>query len=343
MTLLSVENLHVHFRTRTGVLPAVDGVSFHVDRGESLGVVGESGCGKTTLAKAILRILAKNGMIQEGRILYEGRDLLQMPLERFRQIRWQEISLVTQSAMNALDPVYRVGAQIVEAVRAHVNCSRREAWRRAEDLFVTVGLEPSRLRHYPHQFSGGMRQRAIVALALALDPSLVIADEPTTALDVIMQDQIFDEIKRLQKRGRKALVLITHDISLVSENCDRVAVMYSGRIVEMAPVQTIFSHPSHPYTIGLQNAFPDLRRAKQDLVSIPGAPPNLLKPLHGCRFASRCPFTQPICEQEEPSLVPTAEEHLLACHFPQMAPQFRELGRREKTWVRGDSVQVTWV
>ena len=337
MTLLSVQDLHVHFHTLTGDVRAVDGVSFELAEGESLGVVGESGCGKTTVAKAILRLLPPNGSIPDGRIIFRGRDLLRMLPEEFRQERWRHIALVTQSAMNALDPVYRVGTQVVEAICAHEPCSRGEAWQRAERLFEAVGLEPGRLRQYPHQFSGGMRQRAIIAMALALDPELIIADEPTTALDVIIQDQVFDELERLQRGGRRALILITHDISLVAENCTRVAVMYAGQIVETAPAREIFARPIHPYTIGLQHAFPNLRGASRELVAIPGAPPNLAAPPAGCRFAPRCPFAQARCTQEAPPLAPAGQGHLVACHFAEQAAEFRERGRHAETWERDEA------
>jgi oligopeptide/dipeptide ABC transporter ATP-binding protein len=242
--------------------------------------------------------------------------------------------------MNALDPVYRVGTQIVEAIRAHDMCTRREAWGRAGHLFEVVGLEPSRLRHYPHQFSGGMRQRAIIAMALALDPPLIIADEPTTALDVIMQEQVFEEIERLQRHGRKALLLITHDIALVAENCVRIAVMYAGRIVETASSRDVFARPHHPYTIGLKNAFPNLRGESRELISIPGAPPTLLKPAPGCRFAPRCPFAQERCTREDPRLTTVGKDHLVACHFPEKVGEFRELGRRKSTWQREETPEL---
>ena len=339
MSLLSVQNLQVHFRTSGGSLRAVDGVSFDLADGESLGMVGESGCGKTTITRAILQILPLNGEIPEGRVLFRGQDLLGMTPQEIRKVRWSQISLVTQSAMNALDPVVRVGWQIVEAICAHETCSRREAWNRAERLFEVVGLKPDWIRRYPHEFSGGMRQRAIIAMALALDPPLVIADEPTTALDVIMQDQVYEEIGRIRGDSRKALILITHDISLVAENCDRVAVMYAGRIAEIAPSQEIFSRPMHPYTIGLQNAFPKLRGESRELISIAGAPPTLLAPASGCSFAPRCPFAQERCTREVPPLTSVGKDHHVACHFTEKAAEFRELGRHESTWEREETAE----
>jgi peptide/nickel transport system ATP-binding protein len=329
MTLLEIDRLGVSFRTGRGPLHALDGVSCAVNDGESIGIVGESGCGKTTVARAILRILPNNAE-SSGRILFRGCDLLSLSIDEMRKIRWNEMALVTQSAMNALDPVYRVGAQIVEAIRTHESCSASAAWERAGRLFESVGLKAEWTRRYPHEFSGGMRQRAIIAMALALNPPLIIADEPTTALDVIMQDQVFTEIDRIRKRGT-ALILITHDISLVSENCDRIAVMYAGLIAEMAPTGTIFERPMHPYTIGLQSAFANLADRGRDLISIAGAPPDLVHPPVGCRFAPRCPFAREKCS-EPPPLLEREDGHWVACHFPEEAEAFRQAGREEKTW-----------
>ena len=330
MTLLQLDELHVGFRTDRGDLHAVDGVSFAVSEGELVGIVGESGCGKTTIARAILRILPSNAD-SRGRILFRGRDLLAMSPNEIRQVRWKGMALVTQSAMNALDPVYRVGAQIAEAIRAHESCSKNAAWERAAQLFETVGLKREWIRRYPHEFSGGMRQRAIIAMALALNPPLLIADEPTTALDVIMQDQVFAEIDRIRRDRGIALILITHDISLVSENCDRVAIMYAGQIAEMAPSHAIFDRPMHPYTIGLQNASADIGDRGRDPISINGAPPDLVVPPAGCRFAPRCPFVREKC-REPPPLLEREKGHWVACHFAHEAELFRLAGRENRTW-----------
>jgi oligopeptide/dipeptide ABC transporter ATP-binding protein len=330
MTLLQLDELHVAFRTSRGDLHAVDGVSLAVNEGESVGIVGESGCGKTTIARAILRILPGNAA-SRGQILFRGRDLLAMSPNEVRQVRWKGMALVTQSAMNALDPVYRVGAQIAEAIRAHETCSRTAAWDRAAQLFETVGLEREWIRRYPHEFSGGMRQRAIIAMALALNPPLLIADEPTTALDVIMQDQVFTEIDRIRRDRGIALILITHDIALVSENCDRVAIMYAGQIAEMAASPAIFDRPMHPYTIGLQNASTDIGDRGRDPISINGAPPDLVTPPAGCRFAPRCPFVREKC-REPPLLLEREKDHWVACHFAHDADSFRLAGRENGTW-----------
>jgi oligopeptide/dipeptide ABC transporter ATP-binding protein len=330
MTLVELDRLKVKFRTSRRDLHAIDNVSFALSEGESLGLVGESGCGKTTVARALLRILPGNAAAT-GRILFRGRDLLAMSLDEIRQVRWREIALVTQSAMNALDPIYRVGTQIVEAVRAHERCSRSVAWERAERLFKLVGLKAEWVRRYPHEFSGGMRQRAIIAMALALNPPLIIADEPSTALDVIMQDQVFAEIDRIRAERGTALILITHDISLVAENCDRIAVMYAGQIAEMASANVILERPLHPYTIGLLNASADIAHRGTDLISIAGAPPDLTHPPAGCRFAPRCPFARAKCN-EPPPLVEQEEGHWVACHFAEEAQAFRRAGAEASTW-----------
>jgi oligopeptide/dipeptide ABC transporter ATP-binding protein len=339
MTLLALDRLSVSFATSRGDLHALDSISFAVNDGESVGLVGESGCGKTTIARAILRVLPNNAA-SRGRILFRDQDLLAMSIPEVRKIRWSGMALVTQSAMNALDPVYRVGAQIVEAIRTHEHCSESVAWERAAELFETVGLKSEWVRRYPHEFSGGMRQRAIIAMALALNPPLIIADEPTTALDVIMQDQVFTEIDRIRKTRGTALILITHDISLVSENCNRVVIMYAGQIAEMAPTRAIFDRPMHPYTIGLQNAFADLADRGRDLISIAGAPPDLVQALAGCRFAPRCPFARDKC-REPPPLLEREEGHWVACHFADEAETFRRAGREEKTWEAVAAASVT--
>jgi peptide/nickel transport system ATP-binding protein len=271
---------------------AVDGIDFAIRPGEALGLVGESGCGKTTAAKAMLRLLPPNGEIPTGGIDFAGRDLVPLDEESMRRVRWKEIAWISQAAMNALDPVYRIGDQIVEAMQAHIQIEKKAAWAHAETLFKAVGIDPSRLSAYPHEMSGGMKQRAVIAMAMALDPKLVIADEPTTALDVVTQAQILARLGRLRREHGMALLFITHDISVVVQTCDRVAVMYGGKIMETGPVREVFRTAAHPYTMGLTNAFPTLEGAQRDLISIPGTPPNLLAPPTGCRFAERCPFAE---------------------------------------------------
>ena len=333
-TLLSVRDLAIHYRTAAGPVQAVDGIDFDIGSGEALGLVGESGCGKTTAAKGMLRLLPPNGEIPRGRIDFGGRDLVPLGEEVMRRVRWKEIAWISQAAMNALDPVYRVGDQIVEAMQAHITIDRKEAWAHGETLFRAVGIDPSRLHAFPHEMSGGMKQRAIIAMAMALDPALVIADEPTTALDVVTQAQILARLGRLRRERGMSLLFITHDISVVVQTCDRVAVMYGGKIVETGPVRSVFREPFHPYTMGLTNAFPTLEGAQRELISIPGTPPNLLDPPAGCRFAARCPFVQERCLAETPALRAVEGDHATACHFPDKAEEFRQIAARNETWAK---------
>jgi oligopeptide/dipeptide ABC transporter ATP-binding protein len=332
MSLLSVRGLSVHIGPVFAPDLAIQDVSFELDEGGSFGLVGESGCGKTTTAKALLGLLPRVMRVAAGSILFRGTDLLGLGRRELNQVRWRDISLVTQSAMNALDPVSRVGVQIVEAIRGHAVVPKRQAERRAEELFSEVGLDPAWTRRYPHEFSGGMRQRAIIAMALACDPALIIADEPTTALDVIVQDEVFDVLSRVRQVGRQALLLISHDLALVAENCERVAVMYAGRIVETGPSGAVFTQPSHPYTIGLQSAFPELGGEEQELISIPGSLPHGPQHSGGCMFADRCPFARPVCRRQAPALVEIGPGHFAACHFQSEMAAFRALGAKAATW-----------
>jgi len=328
--LLDVRGLSVRYRVDRGTVSAVDDVSFSLGRGMVLGLLGESGCGKTTLVKALIRLLPGNARITSGVVRFLGRDLLDVGDEILRKLRWEEISLVSQSAMNSLDPVYRVGDQIVEAITCHRRVGRKAAWRRAGDLFALVGLDKQRLRDYPHQFSGGMKQRAVIAMALALEPDLIIADEPTTALDVMVQAQILKVINELQLSRSGSLIIVTHDISVIAQTCHVVGVMYGGKLVEFAPTLDAFERPSHPYTMGLKNAFPTLTGRKQSLVSIPGTPPDLVEPPKGCRFRLRCPF-----EVEECMTEPEVSEQgagCVACHRFREAEELRRLAAREETW-----------
>lgn len=330
--MLEVRNLKTYFKTKAGYAQAVDDVSFTIQPGENFGLVGESGCGKTTAAKSIIKLLPPNGEIVGGQILYKGRDLVKLTTEEMQKVRWKEISMISQSAMNSLDPVYRVGDQIVEAIQAHEPVSRAEAMDRAKELFGLVGIDAKRLKDYPHQFSGGMKQRSIIAMSLALNPGLIIADEPTTALDVIVQDQILRRIKSLLESHRASMILITHDISVVAEMCDRVAVMYAGKIMEWGDVVTVFKRPFHPYTLGLQNAFPNVHGPKQELISIPGTPPKLVNPPTGCRFAARCPFAIDRCREEEPAMVEVGSGHQAACHRLEMIDWMRVEAAKKENW-----------
>lgn len=332
MSLLSVHQLSMEYQTKYGALRALDKVSLTLEKGQSLGLVGESGCGKSTLIRTILKLLPKNGLITSGHIHFEEQDLTHLPEKSMRAIRLERIALITQSAMNALDPVYKVGNQIVESIRAHRKMSRRQAWVRAEELFTLVGLEPKRLSSYPHQLSGGMKQRSIIAIAMALDPDIIIADEPTTALDVITQDQILRKMRHLQRDRGDSMIYVSHDISVIAETCDQVGVMYAGEIVEFADIDSFFYDAHHPYTMGLQNAFPQIHETPTKLISIPGHPPDLLSPPKGCRFTQRCPFVQSVCHEKRPLLTKIKSGHLVACHFADQAPQFREVAQRPETW-----------
>lgn len=332
MALLRIDGLKIHYRTRQGVVQAVDGVTFDLKEGEKLGLVGESGCGKSTIAKAILRILPENARIAAGHIYLKDADILPMGIDALQGIRWKKISMISQSAMNALNPVYRIEKQIVEILEKRGGLPKREALSKAAALFELVGLDPHRLRDFPHQFSGGMRQRAVIAMALALNPDLIIADEPTTALDVITQDQVLQNIYELQAELNKSMILITHDISIVAEGCNKIAVMYAGKLMEFGDIKAVFHSPCNPYTIGLQNAFPSLQGPKKDLISIPGYPPSLMGLIKGCRFYRRCPFHIPRCGEEEPAMVRISESHFAACHRVGKAEEFRRQGVRKETW-----------
>ena len=329
--LLEIDNLRVAYRTQRGQAHAVDGVSLAVAPGEYLGLVGESGCGKSTIAKAILGILPANGRVAGGAIRFAGRDLAAMSAAEMRALRWRHIALVPQSAMNGFDPVYTVERQIDEAIRYHADMPAEARLKRIEELFAMVGLEKSRLGDYPHQFSGGMRQRAMIAMAMVLDPDLIVADEPTTGLDVIVQDQIMRRIRDIHERQNKTMLLITHDMAVVAENCDKIAVMYAGRLVEYGG-EAVFRSPFHPYTLGLCNAFPDLDARGRELISIPGSPPDLVEPPRGCRFAARCPFAADLCRQREPDLTEVGPGHAAACHYVDRADEFRHRAKQAQTW-----------
>jgi len=315
----------------------VDGATFSVPEGEVVGLVGESGCGKTTAARALTGVVPSNARIAGGRVSFGGRDLLAFGAKDWDGVRWRQIAFIPQSAMNSLDPVYRVGTQIREVLRHRGGLGRGESDRRVDELFAMVGIARERQQDYPHQFSGGMRQRAAIALALALNPRLVIADEPVTALDVIVQRQVLDTFRDLQSRLGLSAILVTHDISVVAYACDRVVVMYAGKVVEEGPVRAVLEAPSHPYTMGLYNAFPDLGRAGGTLVPIEGNPPDLRNPPPGCRFAPRCPFAIAKCREVQPPTVAVAPGHTAACWRLDEAPQLRQLAREEQTWLRSST------
>ncbi|MBN2229194.1 MAG: ABC transporter ATP-binding protein [Candidatus Thorarchaeota archaeon] len=313
--MLQVRDLASYYYLGQRELKAVDGVSFDIHEKRTLGLAGESGCGKTTTAYSILRILAENGKIARGCIKLDGVELTTLSDEEMRQIRWKKASIVFQYAMNAFNPVLRIGNQIVEVIREKDEVTEDAARMIVNDLFDEVGLKPERQRDYPHEFSGGMLQRAIIAQALACDPHLIIADEPVTALDVIVQNKILDLLRKLQEKYNLAVLFITHDLSVVAENCHDVGIMYAGNLVEVGDVEAVFKRSLHPYSYKLIGAFPSVVGPKKRLQFIPGSPPNLLNLPSGCRFHPRCPFAQSICKTEIPELREIEEGHFAKCHF----------------------------
>lgn len=317
MGVLQLDGLTTNYRTLRGWVRAAEDVSFTVEKGEALGLVGESGCGKTTVALSILKLLPSGGRIRRGKILFNGEDLVPLSDKEMRKIRWKGISIVFQGAMNALNPVFKVRDQIVEAIRLHEpDVSKSDAKKRAEGLFEMVGVEPSRITNYPHEFSGGMRQRALIAMALAANPQLLIADEPGTALDVIVQAQVLQLMRSLKEKLGLSMVMISHDLSIVAEVCENVAIMYAGQLVEYGSAEAIFKEPLHPYTQGLIGAFPSIRGERKKLLSIPGQPPDLLSPPTGCRFHPRCPYAMDVCKKEKPQLKKVGSgNHYVACYL----------------------------
>ena len=377
MTLLEVNDLSIRYAVDDGSsVHASDRVNFTVEPGETYGLVGESGCGKTTLAKSLVHLLDDNGYIESGNVWFDGTlpqwtdadgnakrsviddpdkpvredgktDLAALTDKQIRDMRWRDIAIIPQSAMNALNPVYKVGDQIVEAILRHEpETTKAEAHERARDLLERVGIEPDRADDYAHQFSGGMKQRAVIAMAMACSPDLLIADEPTTALDVIIQDRILEELEKLQDEFGVSILVISHDISVMAEICDRMAVMYGGKVMESGRTEDIFGSTANPYTLGLKNSFPTITSADQDLVSIPGTPPTLRDPDPGCRFRDRCPFAIEECHAEHPPMydVESAESagrlqettderaHGSACYRIDELEQLRTEALNEDTW-----------
>ena len=312
--MLDIRDLKVAYLTTRGPVRAVDGVSFAIQPGEVVGLAGESGSGKSTIAHAILRILHPPALITAGQALFEGRDIMEMQDAELEQFRWSRISIVFQSAMNALNPVMKIRDQLTDSMRQH-GLSKSEANDRAVSLFDLVGIEPRRLDSYPHQLSGGMRQRAVIAIALALNPPLLIMDEPTTALDVVVQKDILAQIASLRAKLGFSILFITHDLSLLVEISDNIAIMYAGEIVERAPARALFEQPLHPYTLGLMNSFPSISGLKHKLIGIPGSPPDLVAPPSGCRFHPRCARAMEICSQIAPQVRSISPSHGVACHL----------------------------
>ena len=292
---------------------AVDDVSLKLEKGESLGIAGESGCGKTTTALSIIRLLPKNGRIVDGAIRFDGKDLTGIKESDIRRVRWKQISIVFQGAMNALNPVKRISWQIAEAIALHDEVSMDDAGPRVDELLELVGINPARKNDYPHEFSGGMRQRVMIAMALACNPKIIIADEPVTALDVMIQAQILELLKELRDRLDLSMILISHDLSVIAETCDKVAIMYGGKLAEYGPSEDVFRDPQHPYTQGLIKSFPDIYGPRDLPPWIPGQPPNLLDPPPGCRFHPRCAFAYADCMRSVPDAFPVGPDHTAAC------------------------------
>ena len=313
--VLVVEDLKMHYMTQAGVVRAVDGVSFSVERGQSLGLVGESGCGKSSIAMTLLKLLPDNARLVSGSISLNGVDIVPLSEEEMRPHRWDRISMVFQAAMNSLDPVYRVGDQIIEALEAHSMSASEDAMERVRELFDLVSLDPGYILRYPHEYSGGMRQRAVIAMALACEPDVMVADEPTTALDVIVQDHILREMQSIQRSLDMSMIYISHDMAVIAEVCDVVGVMYAGKLVEFGSTAEVYANPIHPYTRALMSAFPSVRGEKHELATLPGEPPNLLDPPSGCAFHPRCAYATDDCRVSTPPVVERGK-HWAVCWNP---------------------------
>lgn len=313
--ILEVKDLSVQFKVGKDIYTAVNKVSFNLGEQDSLGLVGESGCGKSTTAYALMNLLEKNGRISNGQVLINGMDLVTAPDSEVRKIRWKEISMIFQNAMTALNPVQKIGDQIINALMEHEDISRDKALERAEYLFEKVGLSPSRLMQYPHEYSGGMKQRAVIALALICFPKIILADEPTTALDVVAQRQVIELLVSLKKELNLSMILISHDISAVAEACEKIAVMYGGEIMEIGPTKDVFIRSNHPYTNALVGSFPSLHKPISKLTQISGSPPNLADMPVGCTFAPRCRYAQEICFAQKPPMRSVRLNKLCKCHF----------------------------
>lgn len=336
--ILDVQDLHVSFKTYNGEVKAVRGVSFDVNKGETVAIVGESGCGKSVTSQTIMRLIpSPPGMIKKGEIIFEGKDLTKLSEDEMQSIRGAEIAMIFQDPMTSLNPTLTVGRQITEGLMKHQKMSAHDAKVKAVEMLRLVGIPSpeSRIKQYPHQFSGGMRQRAMIAIALSCAPKLLIADEPTTALDVTIQAQIIDLMKELQEKIETSIILITHDLGVVADIADRVVVMYAGKVIETGTLDEIFYNPKHPYTWGLLASMPRLNQSSdQELLPIPGAPPDLLSPPTGCAFAARCKHAMKICTQQMPESTSVSDSHKVACWLEHpMAPDVKppiEIGGEAK-------------
>ncbi len=312
-TILELKNVHIHYPISIGTVRAVEDVSFSLYKGEALGLVGESGCGKSTLGLSFLKLIRPPGRVEKGEILYKGRDLLKMSEGEVRRLRGQDIAMVFQNPLTSLDPLFKIRDQFLETIKYHRgDIPRDEAIKMIEDILEKLGIERKRMNEYPHQLSGGMRQRIMIGLGLIMDPDILIADEPTTSLDVIVEAGFIDLLNRLRKKFNLTIVLITHNLGLVAEIADRVVVMYGGRVMEIASSEDIFGNPLHPYTKGLINCIPNIELEQEKLVTMPGNPPDLVNPPRGCRFEPRCPVAMEICREKTPDLI-DYEGRKIAC------------------------------
>lgn len=315
MPLLEVDNLKTHYLTETGGrVKAADGISFTLDKGESIGIAGESGCGKTTVVMSLMR-LVKSSDIVGGKVILDGQSILGMPIDQFRHIRGKKISLVSQAAMGALNPVFSIGYQIMEAIRTHIKCSKAESMERTKKLLEQVRIDPSRVKAYPHELSGGMCQRAMIAMALSCNPKVVIADEMTTALDVVTQVQILRLFNELRTNLGISVIAISHELPILSQICDKIIVMYAGKMMESGDMEKIFREPEHPYTKWLLDSLIDIKAPRKIPRGIPGKPPDLINPPPGCRFEPRCLDRQSICKTKEPRLLEIKPDQWVACHM----------------------------
>ena len=321
--VLEVKNLVMNYEVKGGgMVSAVEDVSFTLQRGQSLGLVGESGCGKTSVALTVMRLLGANARVLGGEVILDGTNILELSDEEMRQRRWTDISMVFQGAMNSWNPVYTIGEQIREAIDLHWDPKPTAAGARTKivELFELVGIDPEMIDRYPHEFSGGMKQRAMIAMALSCDPKVIVADEPTTALDVIVQEQILEELKKIQRDFDMSIIYISHDIAVIAEITDAMGVMYAGKLVEMGPTKEIFANPRHPYTYLILSSTPSITGDRRSLAPLEGEPPNLLDPPSGCRFHPRCPYATEICGQQEPEMTLIGEGHTIACWNHEQVP-----------------------
>lgn len=313
--ILSVDGLRTYFYTPIGKVKAVDGAYLTLNKGEALGIAGESGCGKSTTALSIMRLIRQPGRIVDGVINYSGIDLIKINDEELRKIRWNKIALTVQQSMYALNPMLRVRDQIIEPLTNDKKSTKDEAEKKAKELLQLLNIDPSRINNYPHEFSGGMRQRVLIAMSLMCDPEILILDEPTTALDVVVQNQLLRLISKLQKQMELSVIWITHNLPVLAEVCDKIAIMYAGRIVEVGDVIKVIDQPKHPYTKGLLGSFPTIDEIDKDIMSIPGAPPDLIDPPSGCRFHPRCPYKADICTKTPPRREELPDKGFMECHL----------------------------